>query len=254
MLSIEPEKEKAKITHFLKQVFEKQQINHAVIGLSGGIDSTVSLYLLKEVLSPEHIFAAHLYYASPVFTHIEKVLQQINFPKQNILHISIKQAVDEAASLLGIKGNQADKIRKGNIAARMRMIVLFDLAKKHNALVCGTENKSENLLGYYTRFGDQASDIEPVEHLYKTQIFQLATYLGVPQDIINQNPTAGLWHGQTDEGEFGFTYNEADQVLYLHLEKKLPLSELEKRGLSNAREILKRRQRNLFKQQTPYHL
>src|SRR5258708_26883046 len=115
----------------------------------------------------------------------------------------------------------------------MRMIILYDLAKKYKALVCGTENKSENLLGYFTRFGDQASDIEPIEHLYKTQVYQLAKYLNLPDAIITQQPSAGLWQGQTDEGQFGFTYEEADQVLFLHFEKKLVVEIIEKLGFTN---------------------
>src|SRR6185437_16551779 len=140
--------------------------------------------------------------------------------------------------LQNIEPTDENKIRIGNIAARMRMIILFDLAKKHKALVCGTENKSENLLGYFTRFGDQASDIEPIEHLYKTQIIQLAKHLGLPEDVITQAPSAGLWKGQTDEGQFGFTYEEADIVLYLFLEKNVSIGEIEKRGYLHAKKII----------------
>jgi NAD+ synthase len=134
------------------------------------------------------------------------------------------------------------------------MIVLFDLAKKYNALVVGTENKSENLLSYFTRFGDQASDIEPIEHLYKTQVYELAKHLGVPKEIIKQNPSAGLWANQTDEGEFGFTYAEADQVLYLAVEKHMSVEEITAQGYPNAEKILAWRERNLFKHKTPYTL
>jgi NAD+ synthase len=136
----------------------------------------------------------------------------------------------------------------------MRMIVLFDLAKKYNALVVGTENKSENLLSYFTRYGDQASDIEPIEHLYKTQVYQLANHLGVQEILLNQTPTAGLWQGQTDEGQFGFSYQEADQVLFLHLEKGLDVETIEQQGFTNARAILSWREKNLFKHNVPYVL
>jgi len=146
------------------------------------------------------------------------------------------------------------KISLGNIMARVRMIILFDLAKKHNALVCGTENKSERLLGYFTRFGDAASDIEPVTHLYKTQIYQLAKYLKVTKKIIDQPPTADLWKGQTDEGEFGFTYEEADQVLYLYFDKKIATKEIKRLGFKNVEKIIKRFLGNQFKQETPYSL
>ncbi len=113
-----------------------------------------------------------------------------------------------------------DNIRNGNLMARARMMVLFDQAKKRRALVVGTENKTEHLLGYFTRFGDQASDIEPLRNLYKTQVYQLAKFLGIPQKILDRAPTAGLWEGQTDEGEFGFTYKDADEILYQYFDQK----------------------------------
>jgi NAD+ synthase len=249
IMEIDTQQEKNRIVTFLKEVFAKQQIENAVIGLSGGIDSTVSFYLLKEVLSPEHIFAAHLYYDSPTFPLFKNILDSYKIPATNRSLLSIKPSVYETAKLLGAEN---DNVRTGNIAARMRMITLFDLAKKHTALVCGTENKTENLLGYFTRFGDQASDIEPIEHLYKTQVYQLAKHLDIPEGIITQEPTAGLWVGQTDEGEFGFTYEEADQVLYLNFEKKISVEELERKGLFNAKKILDWHKRNLFKHNTPY--
>jgi NAD+ synthase len=248
---INPENEKKKIVTFLKNVFKKQNIENAVIGLSGGIDSMVSFYLLKEVLPLKNIFIAHLYYDSPNFAQVKKTLTDLGFPQQNLCLMSIKKPVDEVTALLKIKNNQ---LRSGNIASRMRMIILYDLAKKHEALVCGTENKSENLLGYFTRFGDAASDIEPLTHLYKTHIFQLAKHLGIPEEIINKPPSAGLWKGQTDEGEMGFTYEEADQVLYLSVDKKLPLSKIEKMGFKNAKKILEWRKKRMFKHEAPYKL
>lgn len=254
MVTINPKQEKQKIISFLQKKFNEQQITHAVIGLSGGVDSLTSFALLSEVLPPENIIVAHLYYFKPVFSEIESFVKEKNIPQENIHLLSITDAVDTVRSLQQIGEAKEDRIRTGNIAARMRMIVLFDLAKKHSALVVGTENKSEYELSYFTRFGDQASDIEPIEHLYKTQVYQLAKYLGVPQAIIDQHPSAGLWQGQTDEGEFGFTYEEADQVLFQHLEKDVAIDELEKQGCTNAKKIVDWRKRNLFKHNVPYTL
>jgi len=146
------------------------------------------------------------------------------------------------------------RVRFGNIMARIRMTILFDKAKKLNSLVCGTENKTEHLLGYFTRFGDAASDIEPISHLYKTQVRQLADYLKVPKEIINKPPTAGLWDGQTDEAEFGFTYKEADQVLNLFYDQKKTFEQIRKLGFKNAERIIKRSLNNQFKLRTPYSL
>ena len=251
-LTINPQEEKEKIVSFLKDTFAKQHINHAVIGISGGIDSAVSFSLLKAALKPENIFVAHMYYFESKFANMEKIVKQTNVPNENIFHISIKEPVDTVIRLQHIEENEENNVRIGNIAARMRMIILFDLAKKVKGLVCGTENKSENLLSYFTRFGDQASDIEPIEHLYKTQVYQLAQHLCLPDEIINQQPSAGLWKGQTDEGQFGFSYEEADQVLFLHLEKKLSIEEIEKQGFTNAQKIINWHKKNLFKHQTPY--
>ncbi len=200
LLKIDPQKEKARIVDFITDTFKTQGIQNAVLGLSGGIDSATSFALLTNVLKPENIFVMHLYYDTPLATNIENMLRNAQIPESNIRMVSIKEAVDTIAGTLSLEETDENKLRKGNIAARVRMIMLFDYAKEKNALVCGTENKSENLLGYFTRFGDQASDIEPIEHLYKTQIYQLAKHLGVPKAISNQQPSAGLWQGQTDEG------------------------------------------------------
>lgn len=254
MLNINPEQEKEKIISFLKETFEKQKINYAVIGLSGGIDSTTSFFLLKEVLPAKHIQVAHMYYFKPVFAEIEKEVRNAGIPPENIHLLSIRDAVDQIIKIQHIEQDELGKIRIGNIAARIRMIILFDLAKKVNGLVVGTENKSENLLSYFTRYGDQASDIEPIAHLYKTQVYQLAKHLGVPDVLLNQTPTAGLWQGQTDEGQFGFSYEEADQVLYLYLEQNKSIEEIEQQGFANARKILAWRDRNLFKHNVPYML
>lgn len=253
-LTIDPAKESTKIEKFLKQTFTKQSLSNAVIGISGGIDSATSFSLLTKVLKPENIFIMHLYYADPQTSAIETMLKTAHIPKANVRFLSIKPSVDAIAKNLNMKASEDNKLRLGNIAARVRMIMLFDYAKEKNALVCGTENKSENLLGYFTRFGDQASDIEPIEHLYKTQVIQLATYLGVPKTIIQQQPSAGLWEGQTDEGQFGFTYKEADQVLYLAVEKGLSYEEIVKQGFTNAKTILQWREQNKFKHNTPYTL
>jgi NAD+ synthase len=267
---INPQKEKKTIGEFLKRTFHEQKIQNAVIGLSGGVDSTTCLYLLKAALPEKNIIAVHLPYEKPS-----------SFIPKNIPVISIKKPVDvmtEAknadlrkchawlptrdtpstpTSLMHFRKDAfepLDNIRLGNIMARVRMIILFDLAKKHNALVCGTENKTEHLLGYYTRFGDEASDIEPIRHLYKTQVCQLAKYLGVPDEIINQKPTAGLWSGQTDEGEFGFSYEEADNVLHLYFDKKISTEKIIKMGYPHAKEILAFVKKNQFKRKTPYSL
>ena len=256
-LWIDPALENRKITSFIKDVLKTNAFTNVVIGMSAGIDSTACFYLLKEVVPPENIFIAHLYQFVSYYDDIKNIVEDARIPQENIYEMSIEPIVKSFQSLSyfnneAIEQSNNDKLRLGNIMARVRMIILYDLAKKHNALVCGTENKTENLLGYFTRFGDQASDFEPIQHLYKTQVYALAKSLGIPQNIIDKEPTAGLWHGQTDEGEFGFTYKEADQVLFYYVDKKLKVEEIKKMGFKNAEKIINFSLKNAYKHHAPY--
>lgn len=242
---INPQHEVEKITSFLKKTFVDQKIEKAIIGVSGGIDSAVCFCLLSLVLPKENIIPLYL----PFF--------QEQSEKTEIKTISIKTMIEEEAQILGIdlkSENFRDKIRLGNLMARTRMMILFDFAQKNHALVCGTENKTENLLGYFTRFGDAASDIEPISHLYKTQIREIAKFLKISDEIINQPPSAGLWAGQTDEDQFGFSYEEADQVLFLFFEKKYDLQKIKNMGFARVESIINLAKNNHFKHKTPYSM
>ena len=121
---------------------------------------------------------------------------------------------------------EAGRVRVGNKMARERMAILFDFAKRLNMLVAGTGNKTEYLLGYFTIFGDGAYSLNPIGDLYKTEVWQLAAHLGVPQAVIDKSPSADLWPGQTDEGELGMAYREADRILYQLVELKAPAAEV----------------------------
>lgn len=255
---------------FIQTSLKDTQHKNAIIAVSGGIDSATSLYLLNKALPKKNIFVVHLHYFEKSIEEFHKVIDPLKLPKENILLYSIKDVVDVIAEsleirkvFLGFSRNinekdrsfadaQNDKVRLGNIMSRIRMTHLFDLAKKYKALVCGTENRSEYYLGYFTRFGDAASDFELINHLYKTQVRELASYLHVPHVIIDSEPSAGLWEGQTDEEELGFSYEEADQVLYLHFEKGMSLEEIRKQGFENASSVLKIVEKNSFKHKVPY--
>ena len=110
--------------------------------------------------------------------------------------------------------NPSRSLERGNISARCRMIVLYNLAKKRDSIVMGTSNQSEMMMGYFTKFGDGACDVTPLANLYKTEVRQLARLIGIPEEIISKPPSAGLWEGQTDESEMGITYSDLDQILY----------------------------------------
>jgi NAD+ synthase len=242
--------EKEKIITFLKKTLRDQGKQKIVLGLSGGIDSVVCFYLLEEALDPKNILIAYLPHFKSKFKDFKNILEEAKIPNQNIYRESIKKSVAEFKNILNLQSE--DKLRLGNIMARIRMIMLYDLAKKHDALVLGTEDKSEFLLGYFTRFGDAASDIEPIRHLYKTQVYQLAKALGVPEKIIKQKSSPDLWIGQTAEKELGFSYEEADNVLRLYFDKKMSIEKIKKLNFPNAEKVIARAQKNSFKHGLPY--
>lgn len=250
LLQINPGSEEKRIVDFLQDVFEKQKITKAVIGVSGGIDSATSLTLLSKAIPKKNIVAIHL----PYFEEdddTEELIDFVGLSSDQLINISIEEMTDGIIDELEVP--EEELLRRGNIGTRVRMIVLYDFAKAKNALVVGTENRSEYHLGYFTRFGDEASDIEPIQHLYKTQVIELAKHLGIPASIIEKKPSAGLWGDQTDEGEFGFSYVEADPVLFLYFDKGLTVSEIEKEH-PNARKIIEFAEKNQYKHHVPYHL
>jgi NAD+ synthase len=209
---------------FLRTTFTAAGKTHGLIAVSGGIDSALSATLLVQALGPEHVTAVLLPYATQSMDDARLLVQHLNIPAQNISEINIQPMVEAAAQSLKVK--ESVTLRRGNIQARCRMICVFDLAKKLDALVCGTENKSEHYLGYFTRFGDAASDIEPICHLYKTQVRQLVEHLQLPAVFLEKPPSAGLWVGQTDEAEMGFTYEVADQVMVQYVDEKISANEV----------------------------
>jgi NAD+ synthase len=250
----DPVTEKNRIVTFLKDVIKKTHIKNVIIAVSGGIDSATSLNLLCESIGPEHVYAVHFPYFDNTTELFHKTVEPLGISENHSILHSIKDLSNTFTINLSIGDSNEEKLRKGNIMARIRMILLYDYAKKYNALVCGTENRSEMLLGYFTRFGDAASDIEPISHLYKTQIRLLARELGVPREVLQAAPTAGLWDGQTDEGELGFTYEEADQVLYQFFDKKIQLADIDKSKFPHADKIIVHAQSVAFKHEVPYHL
>lgn len=197
--------EAEKIISFIKKTFQEEGFKKAIVAVSGGIDSSVALVLIAKALGVENVITMQLPYKNQSIKESDLIINWVKISQANRIKVGIGKTVDS----FGVK----ERGRLGNIMARVRMIEIFDQAKKLKALVVGTENKSEKLLGYYTRFGDEASDIEPIIHLYKTQVRQLAIELKIPDRIINQAPSAGLWLGQTDESDLGFFYEKADMVL-----------------------------------------
>jgi NAD+ synthase len=248
------EQSKEKILTFIKSSFQKANKQHAVIAVSGGIDSAVSLTLLTEALGTQNVTAVLLPHHNQPMEDARTIVQHLGIPKENTIEIDIKPLVDVAAEPLGVQ--ESDLVRRGNLKARVRMMCVFDIAKRLDALVCGTENKSEHYLGYFTRFGDAASDLEPISHLYKTQVRELAAFLQLPQVFLEKPPSAGLWIGQTDEEEMGFSYAEADQVLEQLIDHKKSPGEIHIAGISatTVQNVLQQVQSMQFKREVPYTL
>lgn len=220
------------LVNFIYNETTRFGLKKVVLGLSGGIDSTVAAYLAAIALGPKNVLGIMMPYKSSSADSVSDALTVVKDLKIKSMLVNLTGSVDALAE------NDPDilknKVRFGNIMARMRMICLYDQSNEHKALVLGTGNKTEILLGYSTLYGDSASAINPLGDLYKTQVWQLAELLGCPKQIIKKKPSADLWTGQTDEGELGFTYREADELLYYMIDQRYNDEELVDIGFKPA--------------------
>jgi len=231
---------------FLKDEVEKTGLKNVVIGLSGGLDSAVVSVLAHRAFG-------------------ERLLN-IKMPSQFSSQSSLDDA-DELCNKFQLRSetrnisklleaydiNDMSSLRIGNLSSRFRMVNLFDVSARENALVLGTSNKSELMLGYGTLYGDLASAVNPIGDLYKTEVFELARYLGVPDSIVNKAPSADLWEGQSDENELGYTYAQLDDVLKRYVEDRASKQELLEEGFEEAlvEMIIKKIYQNQFKRRMP---
>lgn len=275
--------------NFLQTTLKQQGFEKVVLGLSGGVDSATMVVLAVKALGPKNVIVALMPYLGLPGKDERKVglerdelkmVKELNISMEDLFFGPVNFVVDKIDFALNLKGlkeydgsgdlpgagysrkevkidQKEYRVRKGNVMARVRMIFLFDLAKEKNALVLGTMNKSEYLLGYFTRYGDEAADIELIQTLYKTEVYQLAGYLGVPKEIIEKSPSAELWPGQTDEGEIGVPYSIIDKVLYYRVE--IGFSEgktFQSSGITpeDQKKVLTYRNKSLFKHKVPYIL
>lgn len=248
-LSINTDLARKIITRFIHTEITRAGFSHAVIGLSGGVDSSLACYLTVEALGPENVLAVRMPYKSSSpdsLAHAQQVIDELEI---NSLTVPITEIVDPLFEHFP----EADQIRRGNAMARARMIVLYDQSHAFNGLVVGTGNKTEILLGYTTLFGDSACALNPVGDLYKTQVRQLARAVNLPEEIIKKPPSADLWTGQTDEGELGFTYAEVDQLLFLLVDQRYSLEDCVAAGFleSFVREVIDRIRKTHFKRVLP---
>jgi NAD+ synthase len=195
------------------ELIERRKITRAVLGLSGGIDSAVVAYLCARALGPENVHAIRMPYRTSSPDSLADAQAVIDALGINAETIEISDAVDGYLRF----APDADGRRRGNVMARMRMLVLFDQSARLGALPVGTGNKTERLMGYFTWHADDTPPVNPIGDLFKTQVWALARYLGVPVNVIDKPPSADLEANQTDEGDLGITYAKADQILHLIL-------------------------------------
>ena len=237
------------LVRFIKDQTTNAGFTKAVIGISGGVDSAVSATLATEALGKENVLGVMIPYrtSNPKSVEDARLVIQATGIRSELVDIS--KMVDGYCE----ENKITDSIRRGNVMARMRMIVLYDLSAREKALVIGTSNKTEILVGYGTQHGDLASAINPVGDLYKSQIWQLAEALGVPKSVIEKAPSADLWEGQTDETEMGVTYAKLDALLYEMIDERHSDEELVTLGFEGTliKKVRGMIQQNQFKRCPP---
>ncbi len=250
MLMINEERTVERICEWMEKAFRTARHQRGVLGVSGGVDSAVVAYLAEKTVGSKNLLFVKLPYRKSSPASLFDAQKVIDALKVESRTVDISFIADEYTNAL----SGVDPYRLGNILARIRMAVLFDIAAETEGLVLGTSNKTERYLGYGTLHGDLAAIINPIGELYKTQVWALAKYLGVPQEIIDKHPSADLVEGQTDEGDFGFTYKQADDILDAVYDEKKSKLEVTNLGynLDLIDEVLDRVRFNEYKKEVPY--
>ncbi len=234
---------------FVREELAKVGYTRAVVGVSGGIDSAVTCTIAAKALGPENVLAVRMPYrtsSTSSLTDAQLLIEQLGVPSETVDITPMVEPLFE-------RFPDMDHRRRGNVMARERMIVLYDLSEAWRGLVIGTGNKTEALLGYTTLFGDSACAVNPIGDLYKTQIRQMAAALNVPESIRTKAPSADLWPDQTDEGEMGFSYDLVDQVLFLLFDQGYTIAEVVELGFERpfVERVWRIVQRNQYKRVTP---
>ena len=233
---------------FLKDEVKKAGFSKVVLGISGGIDSAVVAILAQKAFKERFLglVLPSSTTSSQSLKDADELCKLFDIHTQTISIANLVESYFE-------NFKDASRLRVGNFTSRMRMATLYDISARENALVLGTSNKSELLLGYGTIYGDMACAINPLGELYKTEVFEFAIHLGVPESIVKKAPSADLWENQSDEDEFGFSYAQIDKVLYAHIEQKREKEALLDLGFDGklVEMVLGRTRQNAFKGKLP---
>jgi NAD+ synthase len=251
--AIDPEQAIGVITGFIRSQLAQTGFSRLVVGLSGGVDSATVAYLAAKAIGADNLLAVRMPYRSSSPDAETDALRVVTALGCRTERVDITPMVDPMLALITGPDDVALQVRRGNVMARQRMIVLYDRSVVFDALVAGTGNKTEALLGYGTLYGDMAAAFAPIGDLYKSQLRAVAAALGVPDEILAKPPSADLWPGQTDEGELGASYDDLDRVLFALVDRRWSAERCVAAGL-DARLVAwvaRRVAANEFKRQLP---
>ena len=218
------------ITGFIASQLKQTGFTRLVVGLSGGVDSSTMAFLAARAVGADNVLGVRMPYrtsAPDAEADAQRVVDALGCQTERV---DITAMADPMlAMILGTE--EETRVRRGNVMARLRMVVLYDRSAAFDALVIGTSNKTEALLGYGTLYGDMAAALQPIGDLYKSQLRAVADCLGVPQQILDKPPSADLWPGQTDEGELGASYDDLDRILYALVDRRWSVDRCVRAGL-----------------------
>ena len=241
------------IVDFIRRQLDQAGFSRLVVGLSGGVDSATVAFLAGRAIGPDNLLAVRMPYATSSEASETDALRVVTALGCRTERVDISPMVDPMLALITDDDPTARNVRRGNVMARQRMVVLYDRSAAFDALVIGTSNKTEALLGYGTLHGDMAAALAPIGDLYKTQLRAVAAELGVPEEVVAKPPSADLWPGQTDEGELGRSYDMLDRALYALVDRRWSVDRCERAGLPRdlVEWVERRVARMEFKRQLP---
>ena len=241
------------IVAFLRSQLSQTGFERLVVGLSGGVDSSTAAFLAVRAVGADNVLGVRMPYRTSSPDAEADAVRVVEALGCRTERVEITPMVDPMLALIDGAPPDVLNVRRGNVMARQRMIVLYDRSAAFDALVCGTSNKTEALLGYGTLYGDMAAALAPIGDLYKSQLREVATALGVPAEIVAKPPSADLWPGQTDEGELGAAYEDLDRILFALVDRRWSVERCVAAGLEPALVgwVARRVAANEFKRQQP---